>query len=326
MKSIKVLLAALLAASTLLTFSACGDKKENADTAPDATTPVEETEAPEEENKGFEVTTATSGDFEISILGAETVDCLGDAKGIRIYYQVKNNASYNIKAVDDLEFIATQNGESLDGGIAKGTDVPEDTIDERYIRPGVTLRAASVRELNDETTAVKFSVGDYNSEDKVEAEFDLANLPGAPTDTLEIVPVTEGFQVEGLATEGTLDEKYAVSITGVEKTTDRSGNDAIVVHYSFTNNSDKATRFTSAVKAKVFQDGYQLKDASPQDLQSEGYKNKSTDCEVGQTLNVDCYYVLISTSPCEVEVADGHMTMSTDEYFEERLGLVFNVA
>ncbi|MBQ4560765.1 MAG: DUF5067 domain-containing protein [Clostridia bacterium] len=318
----KKLLALLLCGVMLFAFAACGDKPETPETPDDPAVETNEPEAP----KGFEVTTGTSGDFDISILGAETVDCLGDVKGIRIYYQITNNASYNVKAVDDLKFSATQNDESLDGGIARGADVAEDTADERYIRPGVTLRAASVRELNDETTAVKFSVGDYSSEDKVEVEFDLANLPGAPTDTLEIVPVTEGFQVEGLATEGTLDGKYDVKITGVEKTTNKSGKDVIVVHYSFTNNSDKAVRFNSAVRAKAFQDGYQLKDTTPQDLQDVAYKNKTTDCEVGQTLNVDCYYELISTSPCEVEVADGHMSMSTDEYFEERLGLVFTVA
>ena len=156
-------------------------------------------------------------------------------------------------------------------------------------------------------------------------EFDLANLPGAPAEALEIAAVADPQNAGYAATEGTFDEKYAVKITGVEKTTDRKDNPTLVVHYSFTNNSDEDEGFIYAVGAKVFQDGIELQTTTPADTNAPTYKARTEDCPAGQTVEVDMYFKLISDSPCEVEICDKHITMDTDNYFEELIGLIFPV-
>jgi hypothetical protein len=43
----------------------------------------------------------------------------------------------------------------------------------------------------------------------------------------------------------------------------------------------------------------------------------------GTTVEVDLYFVLISTGPCVVEACDSYISGNADEYFEERIGLIF---
>lgn len=326
MRALKAFLSVLLSVIMLLSMAACGGDQTPETTDPVGTTaPADGGEATEPtEPQGFEVQTKTCGNFEISVLGAERILGRSDVPAIRIYYQYTNNASYTAKAINDLDTGVTQNGETIDTVFA-ADDIPEDYYKELYVRPGATIRCTTVRELADETSPVTFTVGDYVTKESIEVEFDLANLPGAPAEAFEITPMTDPQSLAGLAAEGTLDEKYAVKITGVEKTEDRSGNPALVVHYSYTNNSDEALRFISAVKAKVFQDGIQLDEGIPSDVKDPAYKMKNEKCEVGQTVEVDMYFELRSTSPCEVEVCDSHITMATDEYFEERIGLIYTV-
>ena len=319
----KKLISLLLALVMVISLAACGGGGEASNDPSKTTESPKETEAPTE-HKGFDVQTITSGDFEITVLGAELIKGMKEVPAIRIYYQFKNNASYTAKGVDDLTLKVTQNGEAI-GTVFPIEGIKEDDNKEYYIRPGATIRCTSVRELADETTPVVFVIGDYSAAEKLEVEFDLTALPGAPADAFEIAPVVDPQSLVGLAAEGTLDEKYGVKILGVEKTADRSGNDALVVHYSFTNNSEKEVSFNSAVKAKVFQDGIQLRPASPADSQSPAYKMRTEKCAPGTTVEVDLYFVLISTSPCEVEVCDSHISRDTDEYFEERIGLIFTV-
>ena len=109
----KKLLALLLCGVMLLAFAACGDKPETPD-APDAV----DTEDTPPAAKEFEVTTATSGNFEITVLGAEAVTTRDDTAGIRIYYEFTNNATYTVKGVDDVPATATQNGETLNSVFA----------------------------------------------------------------------------------------------------------------------------------------------------------------------------------------------------------------
>lgn len=341
MRTLKMMIACLLAVMMLLSMVACGS-----DNTPDATTtttentnstdggntadPTTEDSTPSDggdttEPKQFEVITVTSGDFEISVLGAEKVAGLQDSIGLRIYYQYTNNSAFTVKALEEFSLDASQNGEEI-GTVVPMESVPEDDCNDLYVRPGVTIRCTSVRELVDETSPVTFSIGDYSAEEKLEVEFDLANLPGAPTEALEIAAVADPQNAGYTASEGTLDEKYAVKILGVEKSTDKKDNPILVVHYSFTNNSDEDKSFTAAVGAKVFQDGIQLKTATPADTSSPAYKARMDKCPAGQTLEVDMCYKLLSDSPCEVEVCDKHISQDSGDYFEELIGLIFPVA
>lgn len=327
MRTLKTMIAILLAAIMLLSMVACGGK------TPDTTVPTTENTPPTDggdtadptEPNGFEVTTVTSGDFEISVLGAEKVEGLQDSIGLRIYYQFTNHSAFTAKALNDFSLNASQNGEDL-STVVPMDSVPEDDCNDLYVRPGATIRCTSVRKLVDETSAVTFSIGAYSADEMLEVEFDLANLPGAPAEALKIAAVADPQNAGYTATEGTFDEKYAVKITGVEKTTDKKDNPALVVHYSFTNNSDEDKTFISAVGAKVFQDGIQLQPATPVDTSSAAYKARMEKCPAGQTVEVDMYFKLLSDSPCEVEVCDKHISLDMGHYFEELIGLIFPLA
>lgn len=319
----KKLLAFLLLGAMLLTFAACGDKPETPET-PDAPDAVD-TEDTAPAAKEFEVTTATSGNFEITVLGAEAVTTRDDTAGIRIYYEFTNNATYTVKGVDDVPVTATQNGETLNSVFADEM-IDIDTTKELFVRPGATIRCTTVRELLDDKAPVTFTVGDYAADADVEVEFDLANLPGAPAEEFAATPITEGLQVEGLATEGTFDEKYAVKILGAEKIEKSNGDVCVLVHYSYTNNSDADKEFFTAVATKVFQDGIQLESTAPADATSQTYKNRFEKVAPGATIEADLCFKLASDSPVEIEVSDKHITNATDDYFEERIGMVFTVA
>lgn len=323
----KKLLAILLCGAMLLAFAACGEKTQTPEKESDA---PQTTEAPAPETQeapavpAFEVTTATSGDFEITVLGAEAVTTRDDAPGIRIYYQYTNNATYNVRAVDDLSIDVLQNDTALEAEFAK-EKVDEDAAKESYVRPGTSIRCTAIRGLVDDSSAVKLSIGSFKAGEMIEVEFDLANLPGAPTEAFEIAAVTEGLQAEGLSAEGTLDEKYQVKINGAEKVTKADGSECLLVHYTFTNNSDKENSFLSSVAAKVFQDGIALEQTVPVDATEQKFMNRTEKVAVGESLDVDLCFALNSASPVEIEVHDTHISMATDEYFEERIGLVFNL-
>lgn len=55
--------------------------------------------------------------------------------------------------------------------------------------------------------------------------------------------------------------EYAVSIDGAAKTTAYDGSPAVVVTYTFTNNSDEMATFVGTVRDQVFQDNVQLQSA-----------------------------------------------------------------
>ena len=64
---------------------------------------------------------------------------------------------------------------------------------------------------------------------------------------------------------------YAVTIDGATVTEDYEGNPAVIVDYTFTNNSDEATSFAVACHAKVFQNGVQLENAITTEDLGNGY-------------------------------------------------------
>ena len=95
---------------------------------------------------------------------------------------------------------------------------------------------------------------------------------------------------------------YAVTIDGATVTTDYDGNPAVIVDYTFTNNSDEATSFSAACYAKVFQNGVQLE---PAIVTSEDLGNGSiAEIKPGATTQVRSAYTLTDQSDISVEVEE----------------------
>ncbi len=96
--------------------------------------------------------------------------------------------------------------------------------------------------------------------------------------------------------------KYTVTIDDAYVGADYDGNPAIVVTYSWVNNSDEATSALISLEEKAFQNGVELEDA----FFLEGVDTSSWDSEVkpGSGTTFQRGYVLADTSEVTIEVAD----------------------
>lgn len=95
--------------------------------------------------------------------------------------------------------------------------------------------------------------------------------------------------------------KYAVTIDGSTVTTDYEGKPAIIVDYTFTNNSDDATSFAVACSQKAFQNGVQLETAVVLDDLGNGYL---AEIKPGATTSARKAYSLADESDVTVEVTE----------------------
>lgn len=93
--------------------------------------------------------------------------------------------------------------------------------------------------------------------------------------------------------------EYLVTIDGSQLGTDYSGKQALVVNYSFTNNSNSAISFMIAANAKAFQNGVELSTAIGADTDSMSLMN---DVKPGATIQLQQAYVLSDTSDVTIEV------------------------
>lgn len=98
--------------------------------------------------------------------------------------------------------------------------------------------------------------------------------------------------------------KYAVSIDSCNLTTDYNGAQAVIVTYTWTNNSDSDTMFSVAIGAKAFQNGVQLDSAfigSSENYDSGAALNQ---IKPGATQTVQEAYKLNDQSDITVECSE----------------------
>ena len=95
--------------------------------------------------------------------------------------------------------------------------------------------------------------------------------------------------------------KYAVTIDGSTVTTDYEGNPAMIVDFTFTNNSDEATSFAVACSQKAFQNGVQLETAIVMDDLGNGYM---AEIKPGATTQARLAFSLADESDVTVEVGE----------------------
>lgn len=97
------------------------------------------------------------------------------------------------------------------------------------------------------------------------------------------------------------ESKYAVSIDDCTVTSDYSGKPTIVVTYTFTNNSDKAVPFFTAISAKAFQNGVELDTGVVKDIDVQSTLNE---IKSGATTTVQQAYVLDDQTEVLVECSE----------------------
>lgn len=96
------------------------------------------------------------------------------------------------------------------------------------------------------------------------------------------------------------ESEYVVTIDSATTGTDYQGNPAVMVTFTWTNNSSKTASFGSVLYAKCFQDGIQCETA----ITSGGDTNYSTDLKPGASTTVQEAFELSSNSDVTIEVTE----------------------
>ena len=131
----------------------------------------------------------------------------------------------------------------------------------------------------------------------------MAMLPGCggdePVDTAQGSAPVESAQTQQEVAEPQEASEYAVTIDACTTTADYEGAPAIIVDYTFTNNSDEAVAFAFACNAKVFQNGVQLEPAIVTEDLGNGY---TAEIKPGATTPARIAYSITDQSDVTVEV------------------------
>lgn len=96
---------------------------------------------------------------------------------------------------------------------------------------------------------------------------------------------------------------YEVTIDGARVDTDYAGNRAIVVTYTFTNNSDKEAMFSTAISDKAYQNGVQL-DTTFNSASWDSGSDQMKTIKTGSTITIEQGFKLVDSSPVTVEVKE----------------------
>lgn len=98
---------------------------------------------------------------------------------------------------------------------------------------------------------------------------------------------------------------HEVTILDSVITKDYEGKPALVVNFTFKNNSDDAAMFSTAVSTIAYQSGVQLSSALIFDSSEYDAENSLKNVQKGGTLNCQAAYILSSdTEPVTVEVSE----------------------
>lgn len=124
------------------------------------------------------------------------------------------------------------------------------------------------------------------------------------TDTSSSGDTSASSSAAVATTEKKADAKFVVKLGETKVIKDYEGKPALLVNYSFTNNSDKKQSFMVAIKDAAFQDGIGLNDAI---TMGNEYDSELQMKEImpGKTLDVQAAYVLDdTTTPVEIQISE----------------------
>lgn len=137
--------------------------------------------------------------------------------------------------------------------------------------------------------------------------FTLAGCSGAETaddDAAENTATAENSAAESTAAEESAAEtqaKYGVTIDSATVTTDYQGAPAMVVTYTFTNNSDEAIMPSVALDVNAYQNGVELDYGVVSDIDSQ---STTREIKPGATIACQQAYVLNDQSDVTVEASE----------------------
>lgn len=139
------------------------------------------------------------------------------------------------------------------------------------------------------------------SQDKTAASTDEASesVSRAPEEPAKS-PEPETSEMIG---SGDLGDSY-VEIKSADISTDYEGSPAIIITYSWTNNSDETTSAMVSTSEKAFQDGVELDTAL---MMSDNYDSSASmkDVRPGTTIDIQCAFALSNqTSEVEFELSE----------------------
>ncbi len=117
---------------------------------------------------------------------------------------------------------------------------------------------------------------------------------------------------------------YDVSILGSQFTTSKQGKKAILVAYSFTNNSDKVAKFADVLSAEAYQDNAACAQAG---MVNQDYDIETMLAEVnpGETKEVYEAYLLKNNSDVTVRVSKAGQTTQEEQKDTSMVTRVFKV-
>jgi hypothetical protein len=116
-------------------------------------------------------------------------------------------------------------------------------------------------------------------------------------DTAETTKETAAADTTNAKTEET--QEYTVTIDGARVEQDYDGANAVVITYTFTNNSSDAQSFMLATSEDVYQNGVELDSAYISGLDSSASMNK---VKPGSSTTIEKAYALQDMSPVDVEI------------------------
>lgn len=141
---------------------------------------------------------------------------------------------------------------------------------------------------------------------------DAMSSAGISTSSPSSSAVTQGSASSQTTPAAPAASEYGVTIDDASLSTDYQGNPAVIVTYTWTNNSDKATSFAVALHAKCFQDGVQCDTAIVTGTDS----NYMTEVKPGASSTVQLAYAVSGTSDVTIEVTD--LISFSDEILAEK--------
>lgn len=257
-------------------------------------------------------TAGALGNYGTEMKDFELVKDSAGKPAILIAYTFYNAASEPVSAGLALSAVAYQNGVQLGPAEISDTGVYNITDLETAVEPGGSIDVKAAFSLLSETAPVEFEVTELMalSDEKQTKTYEIAS--GGATE-LNKAPDGEPTQ--------TLDEDYVVSLVSHKIAVDYEGNNAVIVEFGFTNNSEEAVSFAEAMAYSAFQDGAALERTVMAEDSGADVLSEFRSIKPGAGISVTVAYRLIDeTTPVDLEIE------RTFSFSEDKLTAELNIA
>lgn len=234
------------------------------------------------------------GDFEVQINDFTLGRDYQDSPAVLVSYTFTNNSDEATSATASLVSRAYQNGVELDSALITGNESYNSQDSLKDVQPGASIDLQTAFVLSSETAPVEFEMTEAFSFSDSKLGKTFAISDGGITE-LSVAP--SGSSIESIG-------DYSVSVVSHEIVEDYEGKKAVLIELGFTNNSNDATNFLTALSCSAFQDGIELELAF---VTGEDAGNGSTmrNIKPGAGTAVTIEYLLDSdTSPVEIEIEE----------------------